>query len=362
MDTLALAEVDARELTEAARAIMAGSGSPPDEADSVAEHLVGANLAGHDSHGVVRLPRYRTWIETGMIRAGRTLTTVTDAGALLQFDANDGMGQWLARQAMDRAMARAREGGVAVMGLRRAGHVGRVGAFAEQACAAGLVSIHFVNVLGSRLVAPFGSRVRAISTAPFSVGVPRPGGAHFLLDFATSMIAEGKALVAARHGGALPPGALVDAEGRPTADPTALYGDTFVTGAPDPYAGPGALAAFGLHKGSGLALACELLAGALTGNGANTRPGEPFGNGMLSIVLDPNAFDAGAGLGAAVDAFVEAIEALPPADPAAPVLTPGAKERATRAHRLANGIPMPQALWDELRALAGTPMAGVSVS
>ncbi|WP_420392197.1 malate/lactate/ureidoglycolate dehydrogenase [Acuticoccus sp.] len=347
--------VEADALRDVAREAMARCGSPADEADAVADHLVEANLKGHDSHGVVRLPRYRTMVETGALAVGATLTVVADTGPLLQLDANRGMGQWLARQATDRAIARAHEHGVAVLALRRAGHVGRLGAYAEQACAAGLVSIHFVNVAGSKLVAPFGAAGRMTSTNPIAIGVVRADGEPFILDFATSMIAEGKALVAAQGGTTLPDGALVDGAGQPTADPAALYGPTLGTPGPDPRGGPGALAAFGLHKGSGLALACELLGGALTGNGANGPDDQPFGNGMLSILVDPRALDTAGTFATDAEAFLARVEAMTPAAGTATVLTPGMKERATRDARMADGIPLPHPLWEALRRLAEAP-------
>ena len=154
----------------------------------------------------------------------------------------------------------------------------------------GLVSVHFVTVAGSRIVAPFGGKQARISTAPVAIGVPHQtdhnGSEHFILDFATSRVAEGKILVSQKTGSALPADAMVDGQGQDSQIPATIYGPTATGNVPDPRAGDGAIQTFGQHKGSGLGLACELLAGALTGAGTNAHE-RPFCNGMLSIVLDP---------------------------------------------------------------------------
>ena len=152
-----------------------------------------------------------------------------------------------------------------MVALRNAGHIGRVGDWAEMAAAAGLVSVHFVNASGSVLVAPFGGTERRLSTAPFCVGVPRPGQPPVVLDFATSVVAEGKVLVASQGGKKLPDNALIGLDGKMSTDPRVLYGEYTPTGPRQHRQGTGAIRAFGDHKGSGLALMCELLGGSLTG-------------------------------------------------------------------------------------------------
>ena len=207
-------------------------------------------------------------------------------------------GQTVAPQAAALGIERrAQQHGTAIIALRNAGHVGRIGAYAEQAIAAGLISIHFVNVAGSVLVAPFGGAERRFSTAPFSVGVPTDP--PVVLDFATSLVAEGKVLVASNGGKPLPPDALVEPDGRLSADPHTLYGAYEQIGPRNAAGGLGAIRAFGEHKGSGLALACELLAGAFTGGGCSgpvvgARPG--IANGMLSIYISPRHFGSEAGI------------------------------------------------------------------
>jgi len=355
--------IDSAALSGLINRILLADGCTAEEARVVADHLVMASLSGHDSHGVIRTMRYHLWIAEGTINPATALTTILDSGPLLQLDGNDGMGQWLAREATAMGIAKAKAQGIGLVALRRAGHIGRIGTYAEQACAAGMASIQFCNVNGSLLVAPFGTARRCAGTDPVAVGIPNAQGDDFILDFATSLVAEGKALVAGTGGKPLPDDALVDAEGRTTGDPRVLYGDSLDTPNPDPRDGPGALRAMGEHKGSGLALACELLAGALTGNGANRPEGSAgernFGNGLLSIILDPATFDDSGGFGREVADYIEFVQSSPPAAGVEKVLIPGDKERALRAERTANGLPMPEPVLAGILAVADEMGMGV---
>jgi len=243
---------------------------------------------------------------------------------------------------VDLGIEKAQAQGAAVVALRNAAHLGRIGAFAERANSDGLVSIHFVNVAGSPLVAPFGAAARRGATNPVAIGVPGQGGDDFVLDFATSRIAEGKALVALKSGKSLTRGDVIDEEGLPSDDASVLYGETANDTAPNPRVGPGALAAMGDHKGSGLMLACELLAGVLTGNGTSAQaatPGLKVLNGMLSIYIDPARLGAGDGFAGAV---------APAADPERPVMIPGDPERVARAARLVEGLPLDEETWENI--------------
>ena len=169
-------------------AIFEAAGAPPAEAHAIADNLVGANLAGHDSHGVVRIPRYLHWNDIGNLHFGRRAEVVIDGAAFALLDGNKGYGQSIGREAVDLGLAKAAEHGIAVVALRRSGHLGRIGHWAEVACAEGVASIHFVNVAESQLVVPFGAAERRVSTAPVAIGVPSPDGDDFLLDFATSKV------------------------------------------------------------------------------------------------------------------------------------------------------------------------------
>lgn len=328
--------------------IFVRAGGSAIEARAIADNLVEACLTGHDSHGIARTERYVEWSAEGGVVFGQDASVITDSDAFALLDGNLGFGQTVGVQATELGLRKAREAGVAIIGLRRAGHLGRIGAFAEQACKEGFASIHFANVQNSLLVAPFGSAERHVSTAPFCVGVPQDEkNGDFILDFATSRIAEGKAMVALRGGARTPAGALIDARGIPTDDPRALYGDVGPDGVANPSAGPGALAPMGGHKGSGLALACELLAGALTGSGTGGR-GKHIHNGMLSIYIAPESFGDQTGWRDIAARYLADLRGLRPAEGVDGVLAPGDPERRLRAARLRDGLPVSRGVWESI--------------
>jgi uncharacterized oxidoreductase len=340
-------------LRAAAARILSAAGAAAPDAATVADHLVDANLAGHDSHGVAMVPYYVRAIAAGVLDPRAHAAIEDGGGPALAVDGRSGFGQVVAREGIAAGMARVREGGVAAVALRDAFHVGRVGAYAEQAAAAGLVSIHLVNVVGhAPFVAPFRGSDARLATNPFCVGVPGPEGRPaLLLDFATSHVAYGKVRNAYAAGLPAPPGALIDARGRPTDDPSVLFVEP-----------RGAMRPFGDYKGSGLALACELLAGALAGGG--TLPRVPTAdaritNNMVSVLLDPARFAGGRTFAAEIAEGIGWVKASPPADPAQPVLVAGEPEAAARAARLAGGIPVPEGIWEEIRAAATS--VGVAV-
>jgi uncharacterized oxidoreductase len=311
------------------------AGTTDREAALTADHLVGANLAGHDSHGVGMVPRYvQSWL-AGELQLGQSVRVLQDSGTMLGLDGGSGMGQVIAFEAMEMAIERARAHGVCVMGLRHSHHLGRVGHWAEQAVAAGMVSIHFVNALSKPVVAPFGGIQARFVTNPFTVGIPLPGRDPVVLDFATSAIASGKVRVAYNKQVKVPAGSLLDAEGRPTDDPAALF--------PPPGVPGGALLPFGGHKGHALALVCELLGAALTG-GDTTRPanlGMKHGvwNSMLTIVFDPARLGTADVFGPEVDAFVEWVRSSPLQEGVESIQLPGDPERASRRAR-AQQVPI----------------------
>ncbi len=242
------------------------------------------------------------------------------------------MGQSVAFEAMNLAIERARRHGVCVMGLKNAHHIGRIGRighWAEQAVAAGLVSLHFVNAMSKPVVAPHrGSEARFV-TNPFTVGIPVPGREPLLLDFATSAIAMGKVRVAYHSGKPVPGQVLLDAQGRPTDDPAALFPREGEPG--------GALLPFAQHKGYALAMVVEVLAAALTG-GETTRPGNlkyrhAVWNNMLALVFDPARLGDPPLFGAEVRDFVDWVQSARLRDAAEPILMPGDPERASRRAR-----------------------------
>jgi uncharacterized oxidoreductase len=341
-----LRPVDAARLEAATAAVFRGLGSDAREAALIARHLVEANLMGHDSHGVGVIPMYARAIETGGMRLNHRLETVLDAGGMLVCEGGSGAGQVMAHEAMELGIARAAANGSAIVGLRNSHHVGRIGHWAEQCAAAGMVSMHFVNVAAGAFVAPFGGTRARLGTNPFAAGFPRPGEEPVIVDFATSRLAAGKVRVAYNKGAVLPAGALLDAAGHPTTDPAALYTDP-----------PGALVTFGEHKGFGLALACELLGAALLGGHTQNGPGAVFGgtavlNSMLSIIVSPEAIGTASDYRRELLAVLDWVQSENVAEDRGHVLLPGMPERATKAARLAEGIPLDAATLAQLGEVA----------
>jgi hydroxycarboxylate dehydrogenase B len=343
--------IKVQSLREFVSSIFVASGVGREEADRIAHYLVIANMTGHDSHGVIRVPLYVKWKKEGAIVAGQTATLCIDLPSLAVVDGGFGFGQTIAPQAVQIGIDKCRESGVAAVALRNTGHIGRIGDWAEMAAAQKLVCVHFVNAAGSVLVAPFGGIERRLSTAPFCVGIPQLAGPPIVLDFATSMVAEGKVLVASRGGKRLPADALIGPGGQTSDDCALLYGAHTPDGPRDHSVGTGAIRAFGEHKGSGLALICELLGGALTGNGA-TRPNRRFSNGMLSFYIDPERIDPDHLFSTEVVRYVHYFKSAKPAAGTVEVLTPGEPEERSRADRTAHGVPLAQDAWAAICATA----------
>ena len=333
--------IEAQALTQAIAAIVAAGGSEGEEPLQVAGSLVGANLAGHDSHGVGMVPRYVDALLEGGLLPNRQPSIKLDAGALLALDGERGYGQSIGKAAMAMGIRRAQQHGVCVMTLARSHHLGRIGQWAEQAAAEGLVSLHFVNVMTRPSVAPWGGSDGRFGTNPCCIGVPLAGEPPMILDFATSAVAQGKMRVAHNKGEKVPAGRLIDDQGRPTDDPRYVVIEPW-----------GALLPFGEHKGSGLAVACELLGGALSGGG--TWHGSHDGsrrvyNGMLTVLIDPARPGAGAeSVFGEAGAFIESLRQSPPAPGFDRVRIAGEPEREMRVQRLTGGIPIDETTWGEI--------------
>lgn len=340
--------IKAQDLSNFVRDIFAKAGCSDGEAAQLGHSLVGANLTGHDSHGVVRVPRYLQWLSEGDFVADRELKFVVDTPSMVVVDGQYGFGQSMAKRAVQVGIERAKANGLALIALRNSGHVGRVGEWAEMAAEAGLVSTHHVNAPASLLVAPFGAIDRRFSTAPYACGVPRKDGPPLILDFATSVVAEGKVLVASQGGKALPDNALVAEDGSIGGDPHYLYGDYEQSGPRDYRNGRGAIRAMGDHKGSGLAFMVEILGGSLTGTGA-PEEGRRWANGMLSVYIDPARIDPEGFFPSDVERYLELYKSARPIEAGTEILAPGDKERQVRAEREANGIPLPEETWNNIK-------------
>src|SRR6201996_6387071 len=338
--------IDHAKLRTLATRIVAAGGSSTTEAHIGRGHLIGANLRGHDSHGVGMLVAYVRDFEAGTLKPNRAPEIVSDTGTISVWDAHGGYGQVGARQAVEWAIEAARKHGVAVNGLRNAHHIGRVGTYGEIAARAGMVALHFVNVAsGPPPVAPFRGREGRFLTNPVCIAIPGTASNEpILLDFATSRVAMGKVRVAHNAGKKMLDGALLDHAGQPTSNPSVMYTEP-----------KGVVLPFGEHKGSGLALVCELLAGAIVGSATVTTmtpPERGIINGMLSIVIDPAKLSTRDSMLAEIDAMIEWVKSAKPSDPELPVLIAGEPERIARAQRMAKGVDVEDETWRQLLAIA----------
>ena len=331
--------------------IFDAAGCSRGEAERIARYLVAANLAGHDSHGVVRVPRYVQMKQDGRVVADQTVEVTADTPVLAVVDGKFGFGQSVAPQAVEIGIRKCKAMGLSAVSLRNSGHVGRVGDWAEMAAASDIVSIHFVNAAGSVLVAPFGGVERRFSTAPYCIGVPMADRPPLVLDFATSVVAEGKVLVASQGGKKIPAEALIGPDGEMSGDPTMLYGEHTPTGPRDFRQGRGAIRAFGDHKGSGLALMCEILGGALTGNGCASLE-RPSANGMFSLYVDPARIDPAGFFPGEAARYVDHVKRAAPARPGGEILVPGEPEQRSRERRLTEGVPLSDDTWRSILATA----------
>jgi LDH2 family malate/lactate/ureidoglycolate dehydrogenase len=344
LDLSTMPLVRAEHLRDLSRSLLVSCGTPENQASIVADGLVNANLAGHDSHGVLRLPGYLAGVEQQHVSPGHIPHVVSMSGATAIVDADHGWGQpamWLAAETV---LDLVREFGVACAVVQNSYHIGRVAPYVEWLADHGVVAIAMANAAPA--VAPFGGSKRILGTNPVAWAVPRDEDKQVVsFDVATAGIAEGKLRVARAKGLPVPEGNLLDREGRPTTDPH------------DFYAG-GALLPFGGHKGSGFGLLAQFLGRGLAGMNPSAYDGPRGVNGPVIIAIDVSRFTDPEYFRDEIEAQCVVVAACPPREGVAAVHLPGEPELATREERLREGIPVPDATWLELQRLASTQGVG----
>ena len=315
-------------LRELTAAIFGAAGCQSAEAERIAVHLVEANLVGHDSHGVIRVASYVQWLRAGKVLANRTLKIVLENEAIAVVDGQFGFGQTIGELAVQLGIEKCTRHGVAVIALSNSGHLGRIGDWPLMAARAGKLSLHFVNTSGAGiLVAPFGGLNRRLSANPIAAGIPVAGGAPMILDISTCTIAEGKIRVALNKGVQVPENCIIDSHGQPTTDPRVFYADP-----------PGSILPIAAHKGYGLAILCEIMAGALTGGGcSNPQNAGRVVNGMLSIYLDPAQFQSDQAFAADIRRFIDWVKSSEKVTKDGAILMPGEIEELTKARHCGKG-------------------------
>ncbi len=334
-------------LRETTIRIFTAAGWPHDDAAEVARHFVLANLSGHDSHGIGMLPLYISAVKDGLLKPSNMPVDRINAAPFLHIDANIALGQPTARKAVLRASDMALSGGVAILNLVDAHHIGRIGDYAEQAAARGLISMFWVNVAGRPpIVAPHGAREARWGTNPHAIGVPTGDDRPLILDFATSRMAHGKARVALNKGEQVADGFLIDADGHATNDPATVF----------PPMPMGALLPFGDHKGAGIALIAEIFSAGLTGGALiKDKPARSWIiNSLFGILIDPARLEPDQGArNARINAIADYVRSAAPRDGHDKVRAPGDMERETREQRSAEGIALDHETWRQIVEAGG---------
>ena len=330
--------VDSATLERLTQDIFVAHGVPSEDAAWIATMLVRANLRGHDSHGVIRIPQYVANLKRGTLNPRPKLHLVVDTPTVAVLEGDGGFGQIVARRGIALAIERTRAHGLAAVALRGANHVGRLADYAETAAREGLVGLVWVNARGGLNVAPWGGAARRLGTNPHAIAIPGPNGTVAMShDFATSVWAEGKLRVKFNRGESVPPGIMLNGRGEPSTDPREYYADPV-----------GSLLTTGGHKGYGLSLAVEILAGILSGAGAASDEPSVFRNGTLIVCLDPARFLPPAEFHAQVTALLGWVRSAPPAAGAKEILVPGEPEARTERQRRADGIPVDDETWRQI--------------
>ncbi len=335
----------AEKLTEFAAALLTAGGLGKEEALLVAWSLVGGNLRGYDSHGVMRIPQYLGQVAKGDTVPDAEFEVLKETPSLLTVDAHWGFGQRQARQFTERLIEKAKAAGVAVGTMIRSAHVGRLGEYCEMATEAGLIGMMMVNNHGAvHRVSPPGGKASRLSTNPMAVAIPH-GDEPIVVDFCTSATAEGKVRVLKMAGQKCPDGWILDSQGRPTNDPNDLYGNPH--GSLRPMGGDQA------HKGFGLSLMVDIFCGALSGGRCSREvPSNQVGNGVFMMVFDPEHFGGTEHFDSEVSQLVDWVRSCPRVDGVDEVIMPGEPERRTLARKRAEGIALDEGNWSQLVKLA----------
>lgn len=345
--------LQASQLKQFAAAIFAAIGTSSAQAEIVADSLVSANLAGHDSHGVMRIPEYISWVEQGSVNLGPKPSIDKSTESFAVLDGDWGWGQVIGRMAADLAAEKAAASGVAIVFGRNSCHLGRAGEYPELLAHRGLVSLMLLNTHGAgRLVAPFGGIERRLSANPICVGIPCKDRPPIVVDLSTCAIAEGKLRNMRAMGQLVPPGCILDAEGRESNNADDFYGPP-----------PGALLPFGAHKGFALSLAADILAGALSGAGCS-RPGAiRVGNSFMLVAIDVAMVREIEAFAKDVLDLVEFVKSSKLSEGSTEILVPGEPETRLREKRSLGGIPIHESIWNSITDVAnryGVPVSEVA--
>ena len=340
-----MARIAAEALEDQALRALRAAGASREEAATVARHCVAANLAGHDSHGVINVPLYIERIAKGHIVPGAPFEVLSESATTTVIDGHFGFGFVVSERAMRMTVDKAARSDVAAATVRRQSHVGRLTDYALMAAEAGMIGIMTADSgRTAKAVVPFGGREARLGTNPICIAMPSDLDAPFFVDIATSAAAAGKLRVAASRGEPVPAGWLIDRNGRPTTDPGALA------------AGGAVLPLGGIegHKGYGLSAMVEILSGVLTGLGFGVDPDGPHNDGVFMAAFRVGAFRPLETFRREVAEFAAWLNATPPAAGNARVYYPGEIEDERTRRNRAEGVEIEDGTWAALRRLAGS--------
>ena len=325
-----------------ARGIFQAIGVPQSGAAWIAQLLVRANLRGHDSHGVIRIPQYSASWHKGDIDPSAEPLVVQEGPVTALVDGKLGFGQIVARRGMEVAMEKATALGVSAVGIFNCNHIGRLADYTEMAVERDLLALLTVNAGGAgQRMAPWGGRAPRLSTNPIAFACPTGDAAPISFDIATTVAAEGKVRVKRNRKEPMPLGWVLDGEGNPTTDPHALYGSP-----------PGTILPAGGHKGYCLALMVEVLSGIVTRGGYSTEHPGPLRNGCFMIVMDIARFVPPGTFRAEVNDLIRYLKSCPTAPGTDRILTPGEPEALTEAERRRMGIFVEDQTWEQIEGIA----------
>ena len=322
-----------KKLEEFVSKIFVHSGSNEQESKIVGDHLVDSNLVGHDSHGVIRVSKYIEWLNQGNIKLNQSINILKEEDHFLHIDGNFGYGQSIAKYSFDIAIKKAKEKGHCILAMKNLGHIGRLGAWSELAAVNDCVSIMFVNTSGfGILMAPHGGTDRRLSANPIAIGIPMENKDYLVLDMATSVVAEGKIMVARNKKVKLADGLILDGHGNPTNDPEVFYSKPV-----------GSILPFGGHKGFGLAFMIDILSGTLTG-GNSSHPDNPNShtviNNTFAIIVDTKKTVSDSYFQNDINRLINWVKASPKAKDVEEILLPGEVEKNIKKERISKGIPL----------------------
>jgi len=327
-------------LQKIAADVFRAAGADDAAAHTVSSMLVEANLTGHDSHGVIYIVDYLNRILDGKLNAKAKPEIVRETATTLHVDGHWGFGQVIAKWTMEQLIQKAKQNNVAAAGIFNCGHIGRVGLYPAMASQQGLIALAFANGGGSKpRVAPFRGMKAMLGTNPLAATIPVAERSPIVLDFSTSVVASGKIRITQNKGEELPDGWILDREGRASRNPEDYYNGGMLLPAAE-------------HKGYGLGMLVDILGGLLTGAGTPTLPDGPYklGNGVFFIAVNVEPFQPASVFGADVLHLCETLKATPPINHGhdSNVLVPGEPEEQTKAHRLKDGINIPDKTWQKI--------------